>query len=177
MTNALITMVQSFLGEAPVERKTAARPFDPVKRLSEKDYIVIDMLNSSGHEDVSFCVCDPDLPDLPICFASDGFCAFTGYAPNEIVGRNCRFLQGKDTSPQDVDRIRTAIKQKTACSVNLLNYRKDESSFYNEFFLSPLFNDDGKLLYYIGVQCPVSSPGPGQMSQNPGWVYTLNSHA
>eukprot|EP00545_Synedropsis_sp_CCMP1620_P012524 CAMPEP_0119003702 /NCGR_PEP_ID=MMETSP1176-20130426/719_1 /TAXON_ID=265551 /ORGANISM="Synedropsis recta cf, Strain CCMP1620" /LENGTH=174 /DNA_ID=CAMNT_0006955325 /DNA_START=135 /DNA_END=659 /DNA_ORIENTATION=- len=174
-------MVQSFFGtdkrdealnEAPVVRQ-----FVPTKRLSESDYVVIDMLNSSGHEQVAFCICDPDLNDLPICFASDGFCTFTGYAPSEIEGKNCRFLQGTDTSVEDVNRIRTAIKERKSCSVNLLNYRKDGTSFANEFFLSPLRDQDGKLLYYIGVQCPVDSLGPGQMPKNAGWVYTMGSHA
>jgi PAS domain S-box-containing protein len=172
--NTLMTMVQSFFGSRDYleDSKTSqsVRQFEATKRLCEKDYVVIDMLNSAGHEQIAFCVCDPDLPDLPICFASDGFCTFTGYAHDEIEGKNCRFLQGKETSPDDVNRIRTAIKERRQCSVNLLNYRKDGTSFCNEFFLSPLCDDDGKLLYYIGVQCPVANLGPGQMPKNAGYV-------
>mmetsp|Transcript_2849 Transcript_2849/g.4197 ORF Transcript_2849/g.4197 Transcript_2849/m.4197 type:complete len:181 (-) Transcript_2849:447-989(-) len=153
------------------------RQFIPTKNLTEKDLILIDMLNSIGHEDVSFCICDPDLNDCPIVFASDGFCQFTGYSAEEIEGRNCRFLQGKNTAKEDVDRIRNAIKEEQEASVNLLNYKKDGTSFVNEFFLSPLYDSNKQLLYFIGVQCSVAKLGPGQAPANPGWVYSQGLHA
>mmetsp|Transcript_41806 Transcript_41806/g.97907 ORF Transcript_41806/g.97907 Transcript_41806/m.97907 type:complete len:204 (+) Transcript_41806:470-1081(+) len=137
-----------------------ARPsvlqFEPSKLLCERDSIVIAMLNSPDHESTCYVISDPDLPDCPITFVSDGFCAFTQYPRNEIEGRNCRFLQGKGTEKADVDRIRKAIKEEKGTSVNLLNYRKDGSTFANEFFISPLYAEGGDLAYFIGVQCPVS---------------------
>lgn len=133
--------------EGSLTKSSTARQFIPTKLLKEKDDILISMLNSVGHEDICYCVCDPDLKDMPIIFASDGFCSFTGYTYKEIEGKNCRFLQGKDTLPESIDRIRTAIKQETSCSVNLLNYRKDGTSFVNEFFMAPLHDDNNKLLY------------------------------
>jgi PAS domain S-box-containing protein len=147
----LISMISELLGkvfppEGPLEASTA-RQFLPLKELCEKDEILIDMLNSKGHEEVCYCLCDPDQADMPIIFASDGFCGFTGYSFGETEGRNCRFLQGESTSPKDVDRIRTAIDKEDAASVNLLNYRKDGSSFVNEFFISPLHDRNGKLVY------------------------------
>lgn len=153
-----------------------ARQFNPSKRLCESDNIIIAMLNSNGHEDICYCICDPDKKDLPIIFASDGFCKFTGYEHSEIEGRNCRFLQGESTSEDDIQTIRGAIKNHEQKSVNLLNYRKDGSTFVNEFFISPLYSghfEEGekKLAYYIGVQCPVSKLGPGQAPSNVGWVY------
>ena len=66
------------------------RTFKASKRLAERDNTITDMLNSAGHEDVSFCVCDHERPDCPIIFASDGFCTLTGYGHTEIEGRNCR---------------------------------------------------------------------------------------
>ena len=148
----------------------ASRIFIPSKALVEKDHILIDMLSSEGHEDVCFCVCDPDLDDNPIIFASDGFCRFTGYSHEEIEGRNCRFLQGPETSQEDVSKIREAIKKEKEANVNLLNYRKDGTTFINQFFLSPLrsANNGAKVEYYIGVQCRVEKMGPGQMPANPG---------
>ena len=134
---------------------------------------IIDMLNSAGHEDVSFCICDPDQDDCPIIFASDGFCNFTGYAVSEIEGRNCRFLQGPGTDKADVDKIRSAIKSEKEESVNLLNYKKDGTSFNNQFFLSPLYDREGKLAYYIGCQCSVKKLGPGQAPANPGELSTV----
>jgi len=157
---------------APSQRQFVAK-----KELSERDATIVDMLNSAGHEDVSFCLCDPDQEDCPIVFASDGFCNFTGYAVSEIEGRNCRFLQGPGTEKADVDKIRSAIKSEKEESVNLLNYKKDGTSFNNEFFLSPLYEEDGKLAYYIGVQCSVKKLGPGQAPANPGWVYAQGLHA
>ena len=100
------------------------RQFIADKPLRERDMIILDMLNSVGHEDVSFCVTDPDQTDCPIIFASDGFCKFTGYNASEIEGQNCRFLQGEGTLKSDVDRIRNAISEQKEASVNLLNYRK-----------------------------------------------------
>eukprot|EP00558_Chaetoceros_sp_UNC1202_P004149 CAMPEP_0197246576 /NCGR_PEP_ID=MMETSP1429-20130617/16335_1 /TAXON_ID=49237 /ORGANISM="Chaetoceros sp., Strain UNC1202" /LENGTH=184 /DNA_ID=CAMNT_0042707267 /DNA_START=106 /DNA_END=660 /DNA_ORIENTATION=- len=163
--------------QPPSSFSSTTRTFTPSKDLCEKDYVLIDMLNSQEHEDISFCICDPSLSDVPIIFASDGFCNFTGYTSEEIEGRNCRFLQGPDTAKDDVDQIRQAIKNETPTSVNLLNYRKDGSTFINEFFLSPLHSPDGKVIYFIGVQCSVPEQGPGQMPANPGWVYTQGNHA
>lgn len=127
--------------------KSLARQFDPTKELGETDEILIAMLNSKGHEHIPFCVCDPDKKDNPIIFSSDGFCELTGYSHGEIEGKNCRFLQGKDTKKEDVDRIRTAIKDQVPTSVNLLNYRKDGTPFVNEFFLAPLRDSKHQIVY------------------------------
>jgi len=161
------------------EKIPSTRQFTPDKELSENGYTLIDMLNSIGHEHVSFCICDPDKDDIPIIFSSDGFCELTGYAHNEIEGKNCRFLQGNDTSKDEVTRIGCAIKERKEICVNLLNYKKDGTPFNNEFFLLPLYNDESKskLVYFIGVQCSVNHLGPGQMPKNLGWVYANGIHS
>lgn len=165
---AILEFLTSFLNE-PVIPESSARQFTPSKELLEKDQMLIDMLNSHGHENVCFCVCDPDLQDTPIIFASDGFCAFTGYTHDEIEGQNCRFLQGAETAEEDIDNIRKAIKNETEANVCLLNYRKDGTKFINQFFLSPLHSSKTKKTeYFIGVQCSVANQGPGQMPANPG---------
>jgi PAS domain S-box-containing protein len=184
-------MIANWLGvvptdtNAPQKQKQQLRPFCPAKELCETDLVLIDMLNSEGHDDVCYCVCDPEKLDCPIIFASEGFCAFTGYSCQEIEGRNCRFLQGPATSAADVSVIRKAIQgyssaqqqqplrvatEPSSVSVNLLNYHKDGTSFYNEFFLAPLRNNNHKVQYLIGVQCPVSKLGPGQGPKNAGYV-------
>ena len=174
MTTGIISYLSSrLLGHPPqddAELITVPRPFYNTKDILEKDQMLIDMLNSKGHEDVCFCICDPHLNDTPIIYASDGFCNFTGYTHQEIEGRNCRFLQGEQTSQEDVTRIRKAIEAKTEVNVNLLNYRKDGSTFVNQFYLAPMFsrNDPSNVVYYIGVQCQVDRQGPGQMPANPG---------
>jgi len=178
MTTGILSYLSSRLLRPPQEPGVVDRPFHPTKDLVEKDQMLIDMLNSEGHEDVCFCICDPYQDDTPIIFSSEGFCNFTGYSHEEIEGRNCRFLQGEQTSKEDVSRIRKAIASETEANVNLVNYRKDGSIFVNQFFLAPMFskNDTSDVIYYIGVQCPVDQEGPGQMPANPAWVYTQGNH-
>ena len=175
MTTRIISYLSSRLLHPPEEPTIVARPFYPTKDLVEKDQMLIDMLNSQGHEDVCFCICDPHQNDMPIVFSSEGFCNFTGYAPEEIEGRNCRFLQGEQTSQEDVSRIRKAIASKTEANVNLVNYRKDGSTFVNQFYLAPMYskNDPSDTIYFIGVQCSVDRQGPGQMPANPGEFFLL----
>jgi len=107
-------------------------PFEPTKRLRENDYTILDMLHSAGHENVSFCITDPHLPDNPVIYISEGFVRLTGYEYDEVVGKNCRFLQGPETEEQDRKRIFDAVKTEKECSVNLLNYKKDGTKFVNE---------------------------------------------
>ncbi|CAM9648914.1 unnamed protein product [Scytosiphon promiscuus] len=126
---------------------------------------------------VSYCVTDPDLEDNPIIFCSDGFAEFTGYAKDEVEGRNCRFLQGAKTDPGDITKIREAVKEKKEACLCLLNYKKDGSIFHNQFFLTPLFDAQGKLAYYLGIQVQVKTGADGQEPENPGWVYTMGLHA
>lgn len=90
------------------------------------------MLNSQGHDTVSFCVTDPHQPDNPVIYISEGFSKLTGYDYDDVVGKNCRFLQGPETTEEDRKRIYDAIKREKECSVNLLNYKKDGTKFVNE---------------------------------------------
>ena len=108
--------------------------------LNNEDYALLTAIKNGKQ---NFLVTDPSLPDNPIVFASAGFMTLTGYSHEEIMGRNCRFLQGSDTDPVDVQRIRDAISEGTECSVVLLNYRKDGTTFWNQFFISPLRGADG----------------------------------
>ena len=87
----------------------------------------------------------------------------------EIEGKNCRFLQGKDTDPKDIQTIRDAVREKRPQSVCLLNYTKTGKPFMNQFFLAPLFNDKGEVAYFLGVQFQVPSKNDGKESVNPGW--------
>jgi PAS domain S-box-containing protein len=150
VASGIMNMLRVVFPPTEVAGKSSARQFLPAKELCETDNILVDMLNSQGHENVSFCVCDPHLPDMPIIFASEGFCNFTGYSYGEIEGKNCRFLQGPDTKQEEVDRIRKAIQNEEELSVNLLNYRKNGTKFVNEFFISPL-RDKQKKLQYVRV--------------------------
>eukprot|EP00903_Cladosiphon_okamuranus_P020018 g18388.t1 len=156
----------------------AGTPFKPTKLLSVKDTILVDMMNGPEHSKVvSYCVTDPDLEDNPIIFCSDGFADFTGYAKEEVEGRNCRFLQGAKTDPGDVAKIREAVTEKKEACLCLLNYKKDGTTFHNQFFLTPMFDAEGTLAYFLGIQVQVKTAGPGQEPANPGWIYTMGLHA
>nr|AHZ63804.1 neochrome [Adiantum raddianum] len=108
-------------------------------------------------EQTSFVVVDAVKPDLPIIFASRGFFELTGYTAREVIGRNCRFLQGPDTDPADVASIREALARGTGTFCGrLLNCRKDGSSFWNLLTIAPIKDDMGSIVKLIGVQLEVS---------------------
>ena len=103
---------------------------------------------------VAALVTDPAQPDNPIIYANHTFEKMTGYSREETIGCNCRFLQGKDTNPNDIDRLREAIKTKTPITVTLKNYKKDGTMFWNRLTIQP-FQLEEKL-FYIGKQTNVS---------------------
>lgn len=100
-------------------------------------------------------ITDPRLPDNPIVFANDAFGKLTGYTREETLGRNCRFLQGPATDSDSVDRIRIAVATKEPIEIELLNYRKDGSTFWNRVLISPVF-DEGELTYFFASQFDVT---------------------
>lgn len=105
---------------------------------------------------MAICLCDPKQADLPIVFANRAFRRLTGYSEEEIVGRNCRFLQGPKTDPEPIARIREAIANEDVVVVELLNYRKNGTTFWNALHLGPIYNDQGELVYFFGSQWDVS---------------------
>ncbi len=112
----------------------------------------------------SVVISDPSRPDTPIIFVSDEFEAQTGYPPEEVLGRNCRFLQGPETDPKAVQAIRDALAAETEITVDLVNYRKDGTKFWNRLRIRPLFDDRGRVRYFVGAQNPIPAeearPGP-----------------
>ena len=101
-------------------------------------------------------VTDPNREDNPIIFANRAFLEMTGYTIDEILGRNCRFLQGPDTEDVVIDTLRDSIAQRVDIATEILNYRKDGSSFWNALFISPIFNERGDLIYFFASQLDVS---------------------
>ena len=112
------------------------------------------MLDAEERE-MSVVFTDPGLPDNPMIYVSEEFARQTGYSVEESLGRNCRFLQGPETDPNAVEAIRCALKARTRFMIDILNYRKDGSSFVNRLRIRPLFDEEGRLLYYVGAQNPV----------------------
>jgi PAS domain S-box-containing protein len=99
---------------------------------------------------------DPDLEDSPIVYANKAFEDMSGYPQEEIVGRNCRFLQGADRDQADLDKLRAAIKNKEPVEVVLRNYRKNGEMFHNRLVIKPLFDDNGDIVYFLGVQYDIT---------------------
>ena len=126
--------------------------------IAEKDPGIIPQVLSSI---LDACVngvtlADPDLPDMPIVYANKAFEKISGYPNDEVVGRNCRFLQGEDRDQEARTQLREAIQACQPVEVTLCNYRKDGELFYNHLALTPLFDREGKLIYYLGVQYDVT---------------------
>ncbi|TRD12792.1 PAS domain-containing protein [Erythrobacter insulae] len=105
---------------------------------------------------MAISLCDPHAEDLPIVFANRAFRQLTGYSEDEVLGRNCRFLQGPKTDPEPISRIRKAIENEDVVVVELLNYRKNGTTFWNALHLGPIYNDRGELVYFFGSQWDVS---------------------
>lgn len=99
---------------------------------------------------------DPDLPDNPIIYANEVFERMTGYSHEEIVGKNCRFLQGEDHDQEAVAEIRAALAEHRPVEVTLRNYRKNGELFYNRLSIRPLTDPEGNVIYYLGVQYDVT---------------------
>nr|AML79547.1 putative LOV domain-containing protein [Austrocedrus chilensis] len=112
----------------------------------------IDLATTLERIEKNFVITDPRLPDNPIIFASDSFLELTEYTREEILGQNCRFLQGPETDQDTVQQIRDAIKDQREITVQLINYTKSGKTFWNLFHLQPMRDQKGELQYFIGVQ-------------------------
>ena len=105
--------------------------------------------------EMSVVFSDPSVPDNPMIFVSDEFEDQTGYTTEEAIGRNCRFLQGPETSPHAIEAIRQGLKAETRFTIDILNYRKDGSPFLNRLRIRPIYDADGGLMFFTGAQNPV----------------------
>jgi len=93
---------------------------------------------------------------MPITYVNQAFTNITGYSPNDAIGKNCRFLQGKRTDPESIRKVREAITKAEPLTITLLNYRKNGTEFYNELSLSPIRNNKGDVTHILGLQTDVT---------------------
>lgn len=91
-------------------------------------------------------------PHYPVFFANDHFLRSVGYSRDQVIGKSCDFLQGPDTSPADIAKIRDALHKEQPVNVVIRNYRKDGSAFWNELYISPVRDASGKTYAFIGIQ-------------------------
>ncbi|OJU11806.1 MAG: hybrid sensor histidine kinase/response regulator [Caulobacterales bacterium 68-7] len=99
---------------------------------------------------------DPRQPDNPIAFANKAFLDLTGYEEAEVLGRNCRFLQGANTDREAVRQLRECVAAREAISLEILNYRRDGTAFWNAVFIGPVYDKAGELLYFFASQLDVT---------------------
>nr|AHZ63889.1 phototropin [Scouleria aquatica] len=136
------------------------RPGAPSKRISDVSEAPIrvsaDLLDALSSFKQTFVVSDATQPDYPIMYASAGFYTMTGYSAKEVIGHNCRFLQGPETDPEHVEKIREAVKSGRNFCGRLLNYRKDGTTFWNLLTITPIKDEDDKVIKFIGMQVEVS---------------------
>lgn len=129
-----------------------SRSFENIENHHELDWThnVIDHMRSG------VCVSDPNLPDNPIIFVNKAFEKMTGYKAEEVIGKNCRFLQGEKTNQPALDVLRKAIKEKKPCHVVLENFRKDGSAFINQLDISVVYNEQGLATHFVGQQYDIT---------------------
>lgn len=95
---------------------------------------------------------DATQPNMPIVYVNEAFIRLTGYTQGEVLGKNCRFLQGTETDPQAVATLRRALAVQSEVQVTLLNYRKNGKPFWNRLAISPVMDDAGRCTHFIGTQ-------------------------
>ncbi len=101
-------------------------------------------------------ITNPRKHDNPIVFVNDAFCRLTGFARDEIMGRNCRFLQGPETDPESVDRLRAAIRAEEAIEIEIRNYAKDGRQFWNRLLVAPVRDAGGAVAYFFASQMDIT---------------------
>jgi PAS domain S-box-containing protein len=113
------------------------------------------VLDAIRHSPIATVVSDPKQADNPLIAVNSAFCSLTGYDEDEILGRNCRFLRGPDTENSQTDKLRSSIHALQPALAELINYRKDGSPFRNAVMIAPMFDDSGKIEYFVGSQIEV----------------------
>ena len=124
----------------------------------EANDMLTGMLQSSH---IAVTLADISQPDVPLVYVNQSFTRITGYNAKESIGRNCRYLQGPDTNPDTVTRIRNFICAGECVSVDILNYRKDGTPFLNGLELFPVYSENKKNQLYCGFQTDLSTRNEG----------------
>jgi PAS domain-containing protein len=125
--------------------------------LAQEDFGLITAIRSAQR---AFCITDPYLPDNPIVFASQGFLDLTKYSIDQVLNRNCRFLQGPLTDLKQVAALADGIRRGIDTSVPILNYKADGTKFWNQVYVAALRDSNNVIVNYVGVQCEVSTYHP-----------------
>ncbi|SDE63047.1 PAS domain-containing protein [Limimaricola pyoseonensis] len=151
---------QAHRSEADNRAAQRASDFDSARQQAERMRIGADsgvlFEQAMAQTRMAICLADPNREDAPLVFVNRAFLELTGYTEEEVLGRNCRFLQGPETDRAQVEKLRTALETEEVVVVELLNYRKDGTPFWNALHLGPIYNEDGSLRYFFGSQWNVT---------------------
>ena len=101
-------------------------------------------------------IADANLPNMPILYANKAFTTMTGYTQEDVIGHNCRFLQGSGSDPAIVAKMRRHLAEQRDVHVTLCNYRKDGTPFWNDLYISPVRDQEGRVTHFVGVQHDIS---------------------
>lgn len=123
-----------------------------------------DLVAAIGKSPIASVISNPRLPDNPIIAVNEAFCDLTGYAVEEILGRNCRFLSGAATEPWLTERIRQGTRDRKPTLVEILNYKRCGTPFRNAVLVAPVFLSNGELGYFIGSQVEIDQDATGPSS-------------
>ncbi len=115
---------------------------------------IMDRAISSSSEGITLS--EVSKPDQPLVYVNGGFERITGYFKNDIIGKNCRFLQGEETDKKEVEKIKAAINNRQSCTIEFINYKKNGEKFWNRLTVSPVSMPEDKAQYYVGVQCDIT---------------------
>lgn len=121
------------------------------------------LLKSIAFSPLAMVISNPNRADNPIEVANPAFLALTGYAEADIVGRNCRFLAGDRTDEAVTERLRQAIAARRPVLTEIVNYRRDGSAFRNGVMITPLFDEEGDLAWFLGSQVDLGPPQAGAL--------------
>lgn len=116
-----------------------------------------DVLAAFGNGQHSVTISDARAPDMPLVYVSPGFSSFSGYRREEVLGRNCRFLQRGERDQPGLTTLRAAILARSPCVVDLVNYRRDGTRMSNRLSMHPVFDAEGQLTFYVGLQSDVTA--------------------
>ena len=133
------------------------------REIQENLNLKSEAIQSAGN---GIIICDALQKDHPIIYFNPAFQEMTGYSSDEILGRNCRFLQSKDTDQDNIKMIRDAIKNSESCQVTLRNYKKDGTLFWNELYVNPIKDNDGFVTHFIGIQNDITKRKNAEEERN-----------
>lgn len=142
-----------------------------LEELLEKNKWLITAIESTS---TGVCITDPSQVDNPIIYVNSGFLNITGYSVEEVIGQNCRFLQGQQSDPIVTKKIREALQKREPITVELINYRKNGKEFYNELTINPVCDDHGVLTHFVGIQNDVSRRKRAEKKINDAYIEQQN---